>query len=60
MKSTFYNSDIILIYSNVSTAKKTIKQITVLVLFSKTVLTKTNIVRNSRSLEKVRLLHIAK
>ena len=60
MKSTFYNSDIILIYSNVSTAKKTIKQITVLVLFSKTVLTKTNIVRNSRSSEKVRLLHIAK
>ena len=60
MKSTFYNSDIILIYSNVSTAKKTIKQITILVLFSKTVLTKTSIVRNSKSSEKVRLLHIAK
>ena len=58
MKSTFCNSDIILIYSNVSTTKETIKQITILILSSKTVSTKTDMVRNSRSLEKVGLLHI--
>ena len=51
-------ASLVLIHSNMSTIKETIKQTTTLVHSGKTVLTKTGTVRNSRSSGKVKFLHI--